>query len=110
MIEISFREKIVALQQDWLNDPYNLDRSYNFWYVMDSISDELAIKYAEMAIKCKTPINKLCPSDPQEWLAVCNIISYYNNSEDKKLSAGQKRKCLFQVIRYWDNIEMMLHC
>lgn len=110
MNEVSFREKIVSLQNEWIKDPYNHDRSYDFWYVMDSISNELAIKYAKMAIKCTKSINDNSPSDPQEWFAVCNIINDYENSKEPYLTPGQKRKCLFHVIRFWDNIEMALYC
>jgi hypothetical protein len=105
MIDVSFREKIVSLQQDWAKDQYNMQRSYDFWYVMDSISDELTLKWAERAIKHTQPINN-APADPSEWLAVCNIIHAYKNSDDPKLTPGQKRKCLFQVIRVWDNLEI----
>ena len=112
MIEVSFRDKIVSLQQDWLQDPYNFDRSYDFWYIMDSISDYHAIKYAKYAIKCTKSINTNSPSDPNEWLAVCRIIDEYENKNNGKvpLTPGQKRKCLFHVIRFWDNIEMNLFC
>jgi hypothetical protein len=110
MNEISFREKIVALQHEWLKDPYDDKRTNDFWYVMDSISDELAIKYSKFAVKCKQSINDNSPSDPNEWIAVCNIINYYENSDKQVLSVSQKRKCLFHVIRFWDNIEMTLFC
>lgn len=109
MIDVSFRDKIVALQQSWIKDQFNMNRTDDFWYVMDSISDELTIKWADRAVKCRGPINN-APSDSTEWLAVCNIIHYYKNSNNPKLSPGQKRKCLFQVIRVWDNLEMDFYC
>lgn len=109
MIEVSFRDKIVSLQQDWVNDQYNMDRNKDFWYVMDSISDELAVKWAERAVQCGKPING-APSDSSEWYAVCDILHYYKNSDKKQLSPSQKRKCLFQVIRVWDNLEIKYYC
>ena len=77
MSEVSFREKINALRTDFLADRYNSDRSLDFWAVMDSISDELVLKWAERASKIKDPITE--PWNPQEWLQLNNILSYMKN-------------------------------
>lgn len=109
MIEVSFRDKMVSLYYDWEKDQYNMTRSNDFWYVMDSISDELTIKWAERAVNCKSNIST-APLDMSEWLSVCNIIHDYKRSDNPKLTPGQKRKCLFQVIRHWHTLEMQHFC
>ena len=103
--EVSFREKIVALQHEWLKDPYDDKRSYDFWMVMDSISDQLTEKWAERAIHLPT-------TNSTEWQAVCNILHMYkiDDSKNKKLSPGQKLKCIFYIIRMWDELEMRYFC
>ena len=56
MNEVSFRDKITALRKAFLADRANHNRSEDFWWVMDSISDELVLKWAERACKIKNPI------------------------------------------------------
>ena len=107
MIDVSFREKIVALQKEWLRDPTDTMRTPDFWFVMDSISDELTVKWAERSVKIK---NTQGTQNNEEWLNVCNILHTYNNLDKKTLTPGQKRKCLFNVIRYWDDLEMAYYC
>jgi hypothetical protein len=111
MNEVSFREKIVALQQEWLKDPYDDKRNKDFWYVMDSISDELIVKWADRAARIPIAGHSI-QGDASEWLAVCNILTTYNYDTDKnkKLTPGQKRKSLFYVIRLWDDLEMRYFC
>lgn len=109
MIEVSFREKIVALQEEWLKDPYNTKRTEDFWPVMDSISDELAVKWGERSVNIK---NSQGMHNTEEWLSACNILHTYKqlDKDKKKLTPGQKRKLIFHIIRNWDDLEMDHFC
>lgn len=111
MSEVSFREKIVALQHEWLQDPFDDKRNKDFWFVMDSISDQLTMKWTDRATKLRNTQHNI-PGTSDEWLAVCNILYMYNNdnAKDKTLSPGQKRKCIFYIIRMWDDLEMAYFC
>lgn len=109
--QVSFREKITALRHEYVKDPLNSDRSKDFWYVMDSMSDELVIKWADRASKIKDPINDAYA--PGEWMQLCNIIHYYRNyDKDRELpwTKAQKRFCTFMIIKMWDDLEMSYYC
>lgn len=111
MIELTFREKIVALRIEWLRDVSNTGRDKDFWYVMDSISDDLVIKWAERAVKIRNPIHTNFISE--EWMSVCNILHYMKNRNPYKESPwtlAQKRKCTFYIITMWDDLEMDHFC
>ena len=107
MIEdVSFNDKIYALNKAFYQDRYNNTRTEDFWYVMDSISDELVLKWADRASKIKDPIRE--PWDTQEWLQLCNILSYMKNLDRKTQlpwSKSQKRFCTFMIIKFWDDLE-----
>lgn len=108
MNEVSFREKIVALRKAFLADRYNSNRTEDFWHVMDSISDELVLKWADRSSQIKNPINE--PWDTQEWMKLCNILSYMKNLDRKSQmpwSKAQKRFCTFMIIKFWDDLEMI---
>lgn len=109
MIEqVSFREKIDALRQAFTNDRYNSNRSEDFWHVMDSISDELILKWAERASKIKNPIGE--PWNPQEWLQLNNILSYMKNLDRNTQlpwTVSQKRFCTFMIIKFWDDLDII---
>jgi len=111
MNEYSFRDKIVALQREFLRDRYNHNRTEDFWVVMDSISDELVMKWAERASKVKNPINE--PWDTKEWLQLCNILSYMKTLDRQKQlpwTLAQKRFCTLMIIKFWDDLECIYYC
>lgn len=110
MNEFSFRDKIVALQKEFLRDRLNPNRTEDFWLVMDSISDELVLKWADLASQIKNPINESW--DTKEWLQLCNILSYMKNIDRKTQlpwTKAQKRFCTLMIIKFWDDLEMR-HC
>ena len=110
MNKVSFREKIVALRKAFLLDRYNKNRSEDFFWVMDSISDELVLKWADRASTIKTPIGE--PWTPDEWLKLCNILHYMKNLDRQtqmSWTQAQKRFCTFMIIKFWDDLEM-IHC
>lgn len=110
MIEVSFHDKIKALRVDFLQNRYNSNRSVDFWYVMDSISDELVLKWAERASKIKDPVSEQW--NTQEWIQLCNIINYMKNLDTKTQypwTTAQKRFCTFMIIKFWDDLDM-LYC
>lgn len=110
MNEISFREKINALRGSFINDRYNSNRSEDFWFVMDSISDELVLKWADRASEIKNPVNE--PWDAKEWLQLCNILHYMKTLDRKTQlpwTKSQKRFCTFMIIKFWDDLEIK-HC
>lgn len=109
MTQISFREKIVALQHEWLKDQSNFNRTNDFWHVMDSISDELAVKWGERSVNIK---NTQGLYNSEEWLSVCNILHTYKqlDKDKQRLTPGQKRKLIFHIIRNWDDLEMASYC
>lgn len=111
MEQFTFRDKIIALQKEFLRDRYNSNRSTDFWYVMDSIEDELVLKWAERALKIKSPINE--PWDSKEFLQLSNIIQYMRNLDRKTqypYTKTQKRFCIFMIIKFWDDLEMHFYC
>lgn len=111
MIEISFRDKIAALQSEFYRDRYNRTRTEDFWYVMDSISDELVLKWAERASRIKNPIGE--PWDTQEWMQLCNILSYMKNLDRKTQlpwTKAQKRFCTLMIVKFWDDLENSFYC
>lgn len=108
MNEISFREKINALRKAFLADRNNSNRSEDFWWVMDSISDELVLKWSDRASQIKNPISE--PWDPNEWTQLCNILSYMKNLDRKTQmpwTKAQKRFCTFMIIKFWDDLDMI---
>lgn len=108
MNEVSFREKIVALRTTFLADRLNYNRSEDFWHVMDSISDELVLKWADRASKIKNPIDE--PWIPSEWTQLCNILNYMKNLDRMTQSPWtkkQKRFCTFMIIKFWDDLDMI---
>ena len=110
MIEVSFREKINALREEFLRDRLNSNRTEDFWHVMDSISDELVLKWAERASKVKDPIGEQWNTN--EWMQLCNILSYMKNLDRKSQlpwTKAQKRFCIFMIIKFWDDLDM-IHC
>lgn len=110
MIEISFRDKIIALQTEFLRDRYNPKRTEDFWWVMDSISDDLVLKWAERASLIKNPTVESW--DTKEWLQLCNILSYMKNIDRKTQlpwTKAQKRFCTLMIVKFWDDLEMA-HC
>jgi hypothetical protein len=107
MEQISFREKISALREEFINDRYNHYRTEDFWYVMDSISDELILKWSLVAAHIKTPIGE--PWIPDEYLKLCNILTYMKHRDpmtEMPWTKSQKRFCTFMIIKFWDEIEM----
>lgn len=111
MTEFTFREKIVALRIAFLADRDNSNRTEDFWYVMDSISDDLVLKWAERASKVKNPIGEDWTTD--EWQKLCNILHYmktYDKYNEMPWTKAQKRFCTFMIIKFWDDIEMGLFC
>ena len=109
MIEVSFSEKLSALYKEWEKDPLNTQRTNDFWHVMDSISDELAVKWGERSVNIK---NTQGTFDSQEWLSACNILHTYNqlDKDNKRLTPGQKRKLIFSIIRNWIDLEGRYYC
>jgi hypothetical protein len=109
--QVSFRDKIIALREEFINDRYNSTRTQDFWYVMDSIKDEDVILWAERAIKIKS--NYVNESwNPREWEQCCNIIHFYKTCDRFKelpWTKAQKRFCTFQIIKFWDDLEIA-HC
>lgn len=108
MNETTFREKINALREAFVKDRHNPNRSENFWYVMDSISDDLILKWAERASKIKNPIDE--PWDTEEWLKLCNILSYMKNLDrmtQLPWTKAQKRFCTFMIVKFWDDLDMI---
>jgi len=108
MNEVSFQEKIISLRKQFLANRYARQRTQDFWYVMDSISDELVLKWADRASKIKNPIDE--PWDTQEWTQLCNILSYMKNLDRQKQlpwSLAQKRFCTFMIIKFWDDLDMI---
>lgn len=111
MNEVSFREKINCLRTSFIEDRYNRDRSNDFWYIMDSISDELVLKWAERAVKVKNPIGENWTTD--EWQKLCNILHYmktYDKYKEMPWTQAQKRFCIFMIIKFWDDLEMSYFC
>ena len=109
--QVSFREIITALQKEFVSDRYNSNRSLDFWAVMDSINDDLVLKWAERTTHIKSPIGE--PWNPQEWTQLCNIIHYMKTLDRMKQlpwSKAQKRFCTFMIIKFWDDLEMMYYC
>jgi len=111
MNEVSFNEKIVALQQEWLRDPLNLSRTPDFWHVMDSISDDLVMKWSERASKIRNPVFNTW--DSKEWLQLNNILHYqktYDKMTQMPWTVGQKRFCTFMIMKFWDDLEGIYFC
>lgn len=110
MTEFTFRDKINALRDEFLRDRYNSDRTEDFWYVMDSISDDLVLKWAERASQIRNPVTDNW--EPQEWLQLCNILSYMKNLDRNTQlpwTKPQKRFCTFMIVKFWDDLDM-IHC
>jgi hypothetical protein len=111
MEQISFREKIVALRDEFIHDRYNNNRTQDFWYVMDSFNDEEILKWALRAGQIKTPAGE--PWTPDEWLKLCNILTYMKHRDpmnELPWTKAQKRFCTFMIIKFWDDLEMMYFC
>jgi hypothetical protein len=115
--DISFRDKIAYLQDEYKQNPYNSNRNQTFWEVMDSISDELAVKWAERASRIKNPV--MYPeflSDyerTKEWEQLNRILYYYKTRDPMTQlpwTKAQKRFTIFQIIKYWDDLEMSYYC
>jgi len=108
---VSFREKIIALREEFLRDRYNKNRNQDFWYVMDTFTDEEILKWALRAGNVKSPIGE--PWVPSEWLQLCNILTYMKHRDpmnELTWSKAQKRFCTFMIIKFWDDLEMMYYC
>lgn len=108
---ISFREKIIALRQETTTDLLNATQSPDFWYVVDSISDDLIYKWADRASKIKNPIHGKWIGD--EWLQLNQILNYhktYNAHTQLPWSKKQKRFCVMMIVKFWDDLEMMYYC
>lgn len=112
MNEVSFREKIVALKNEYQKDITNVNRNSDFWYIMDSISDDLVFKWAERAAKIRNP--SMFPWHPEEWRQLCQILTdykYFDPMEQEiRWTKKQKRFCTFMVVKYWDDLEMTYYC
>lgn len=111
MEQISFREKITALREEFLKDRYNSNRTQDFWYVMDTFKDEEILKWADRATKVKSPIGE--PWNTQEFMQLCNIIHYmntYDKFNEMPWTKAQKRFCTFMIIKFWDDLEMTYFC
>jgi len=115
--QFSFREKMMYLQDEYKNDPFNKLRHQTFWNVMDSISDELAVQWAERASKIKSPA---CYPDfistydrTKDWEQMNRILHYYktrNPMTQLPWTKAQKRFIIFQIIKYWDDLEIDHYC
>lgn len=117
MNELSFRDKIVYLRNEYMKDPYDAFRNKTFWNVMDSISDELVIKWTDRAVKIKQPVHYpdfLSTYDrTEEWTIVNSIVHYqktYNPHTQMPWTQSQKRKCVWAIVKYWDDLEIDYYC
>ena len=113
MSDITFREKMVALRKCFIeqrkNDNYQYDQ--DFWYVLDSISDDLVLKWADRASKIKSPVHSAWIVD--EWHKLCNILHYmktYDPYNQSKWTQSQKRFCTMMILNVWDDLEMDFYC
>jgi hypothetical protein len=78
---------------------------------MDSFNDEEILKWALRAGQIKTPAGE--PWTPDEWLKLCNILTYMKHRDPMKelpWTKSQKRFCTFMIIKFWDDLEMMYFC
>lgn len=114
---ISFRDKIVYLQDEYMNDPYNKLRHQIFWNIMDSISDELAVQWGERASKVKNPAcypKFLTEYDKsRDWDQMNRILNYQKTRDpmtEMPWTKAQKRFVIFQIIKYWDDLECHYYC
>lgn len=125
MNEPSFRDKIVALQKEWLKNPVDDQKDPDFWIIMDSISEELAYKWAhrlsQMSFRDLQQNNITIINSNADLLSLRDILSLYdyNKKNDKnifydgkyhKITRSQKFLLLFKVIKYWDHLEMAYYC
>lgn len=111
MNEVSFRDKIIALRNEYLSNTSNTNRTHDFWYVMDSISDELVMKWAERVSRIKTPIHGHYNSG--EWFQLCDILHYmktYDKYNELPWTVAQKRFCTLMIVKMWDDLEMDYYC
>ena len=116
MIEVSFRDKIVALRDEWRLNPIDEQKDPNFWIIMNSISEELAVKWGNRLLELKYQNIVI-----DDFLSLRDILwSYkYNKSIEQKvfydgeyhyITKKQKLKILFKVIKFWDDLEMSYYC
>lgn len=112
MNEVSFREKIVALKNEYQKDVSNYNRNNDFWYIMDSINDDLVFKWAERAAKIRHPT--MFSWDPEEWRQLCQILNDFKHFDPmirtEPWTKKQKRFCTFMIVKYWDDLEMSYYC
>lgn len=112
MIEISFRDKIAALKIEYQKNVTDYNRNHDFWYVMDSISDELVFKWAERVLKIRNP--SMFSWDTGEWMQLSRILNdfkYFDPQvQEVRWTKKQKRFCTFMVVKYWDDLEMNYYC
>lgn len=112
MNDVSFRDKMAALSTEFYKDRYNSLRSDDFWYIMDTFTDEQIILWAERATKLK---NHFIHEgwDTKEWEQTNNIIHFYKTRDSKTQmpwTQSQKRFCTFQIVKFWDDLENQYFC
>jgi hypothetical protein len=104
---MSFRDNIVTLQKEFLRDRYNSNRSKEFWHIADNLKDDDVILWAERATKIKDNfINESWNTN--EWMQCNNIIHTYKNRDPMTQlpwTKAQKRFCVFQIVKFWDDLE-----
>lgn len=110
---VTFREIICALRKCFIEQRQNNNYQYNqdFWHVMDSINDDLVLKWAERASRIKHPVHSTWV--PSEWIQLCNILHYmktYDPMNQSKWTKSQKRFCTMMIINLWDDLEMDHYC
>lgn len=112
MNEVSFREKIVSLKDAYQADVTDYNRNPDFWYIMDSISDDLVVKWAERTLQIRYP--SMFPWDTGEWQQLSKILYAYKSfdpmEQEIRWTKKQKRFCTFMVVKYWDDLEMTYYC
>jgi hypothetical protein len=78
---------------------------------MDSISDELIMKWAERAIRIIRPFHSVFNS--AEHQTVVNILHYqrtYDPNTQMPWTQAQKRKCVFYIMSVWYDLELGHYC
>jgi hypothetical protein len=121
MEQVSFYTKIVALREEWLLHKSDDLNSPDFWYIMNSISEEEAIKWTTRLLQLNFSASEFYNSMTYDRLHVDDLIQLqsvvydYTSKEKKdifyegsyhKLTRSQKFLLIFKLIKHWEHLEL----
>lgn len=119
-ISFSFEQKITALREEWLLNPIDQQKSPDFWAVMNSISEQEAIKWIsrllDLNYKAKDLYNSMTYSrlDASDLNQLQSVLYEYKTNEQNifydgsyhKITKSQKFLLLFKIIKHWEHLEI----